>query len=129
MAASATRWFKIRKRNFQEKLQEAKSMTFRKHYTEKLVKLDPEHPFMMNSHVASYHERSERDLVVVVSPSLLKGTVKFSLYMMVEGTRIHRYSLIMPIGDLPYEEVGDGSKAALKERYERKEAAQNLGLL
>lgn len=103
-------------------------MNFHEH-NEKLVKLDPEHPFMMNKFVASYHERSEREFAIVASPTEMKGTAKFSLYLMIEGDRIHRYSLIMPIGDLPYADLGSGSKNALKERYERKNVAQNLGLL
>jgi hypothetical protein len=96
---------------------------------ETLIKLDPEHPFILKPNVAKWYERRERELVVVASPSLIEGYVCFSLYMMVGPDRVHRYSLVMAPGDLPYQVIGDGSKKALEERYLRKEAAQNLGIV
>ena len=129
MDVFVTRWFRTRRSYSQKKLQEAISMKFENDMNERLVKLDPEHPFMMKLQVASWYERNERELAVIASPSNVDGTDKLSLYQIVEGERVHRYSLIMPTSSLPYEDLGDGSKVAIMKRWENRQAAQNLGLI
>jgi hypothetical protein len=104
-------------------------MKFENAMNERLVKLDPEHPFMLRPQVCSWYDRSERELAVIASPSNVDGTDKLSLYLIVEGERVHRYSLIMPTSSLPYEDLGDGSKVAIMKRWENRQAAQNLGLI
>ena len=56
-----TRWFRTRRNCSQEKPQEAITMKFENAMNERLVKLDPEHPFMLRPQVCSWYDRSERD--------------------------------------------------------------------
>lgn len=129
MDVFVTKWFRTRRSYNREKPQEAITMKFEKDMNERLVRLDPEHPFMLRPQVCSWYDRSERELVVVASPSEIQDTDKLSLYQIVEGSRIHRFTLIMPTSDLPYEDLGDGSKVAIMKRWENRQAAQNLGLI